>query len=137
MSPRAVGLSAAGGNLETREALSLTPSPLQAAQPLSSVTSTQETVVAESVSVEPSKSNTTAQWIFFATAESWLELRNSKDVVIWSGILKPGETQRIETPLPVRVVVGRAQVVTASLRGQPFDLKPHTQVTVARFEVKE
>jgi cytoskeleton protein RodZ len=28
-------------------------------------------------------------------------------------------------------------VVTATLRGQPFDLKPHTQVTVARFEVKE
>jgi cytoskeleton protein RodZ len=39
--------------------------------------------------------------------------------------------------LPVSVVVGRAQVVSATLRGQAFDLKPHTQVTVARFEVKE
>jgi translocation and assembly module TamB len=31
----------------------------------------------------------------------------------------------------------RNTAVTATLRGQPFDLKPHTQVTVARFEVKE
>ena len=35
------------------------------------------------------------------------------------------------------VVIGRAQAVNVTLRGQPFDLKPHTQVTVARFEVKE
>jgi cytoskeleton protein RodZ len=57
--------------------------------------------------------------------------------VLWSGVLKAGESTRIQSPLPVSVVVGRAQVVTATLRGQPFDLKPHTQVTVARFEVKE
>lgn len=137
VSPSSVGLSPAGATLETREALSPTPTSGQGAQPLSSVTSTQETAAAQSASSEPSKLNTAAQWIFSATAESWLELRNSKDVVIWSGMLKPGETQRIDSPLPVRVVVGRAQVVTVSLRGQPFDLKPHTQVTVARFEVKE
>lgn len=76
-------------------------------------------------------------WVFSASAESWLELRDSKNLVVWSGILKAGDTTRIESPLPVRVVVGRAQAVSVTLRGAAFDLKPHTQVTVARFEVKE
>jgi len=77
------------------------------------------------------------EWVFSASGESWLEVRNAQKTVLWSGVLKAGESTRIQSPLPVSVVVGRAQVVTATLRGQPFDLKPHTQVTVARFEVKE
>lgn len=76
-------------------------------------------------------------WVFKASAESWLELRDAQNVVVWSGLLKAGETTRIDSPLPVRVVVGRAQSVSVTLRGEAFDLKPHTQVTVARFEVKE
>ncbi len=77
------------------------------------------------------------EWVFAATADSWLEVRNAQKAVVWSGVVKGGESARIQSPLPVSVVVGRAQVVTATLRGQPFDLKPHTQVAVARFEVKE
>jgi cytoskeleton protein RodZ len=77
------------------------------------------------------------EWVFSASADSWLEVRNVQKAVVWSGVVKGGESTRIQSPLPVSVVVGRAQVVTATLRGQPFDLKPHTQVTVARFEVKE
>ena len=77
------------------------------------------------------------EWVFSASGDSWLEVRNAQKAVVWSGVLKAGETTRIQSPLPVSVVVGRAQVVTVTLRGQPFDLKPHTQVTVARFEVKE
>ena len=78
-----------------------------------------------------------APWVFRASAESWLELRDAQNVVVWSGLLKAGETTQIDSPLPVRVVVGRAQSVSVTLRGEAFDLKPHTQVTVARFEVKE
>lgn len=77
------------------------------------------------------------EWVFSASGDSWLEVRNVQKAVVWSGVVKAGESTRIQSPLPVSVVVGRAQVVTATLRGQPFDLKPHTQVTVARFEVKE
>jgi len=77
------------------------------------------------------------EWVFSASGDSWLEVRNAQKAVVWSGVVKAGESTRIQSPLPVSVVVGRAQVVTATLRGQPFDLKPHTQVTVARFEVKE
>jgi cytoskeleton protein RodZ len=77
------------------------------------------------------------EWVFSATSDSWLEVRNAQKAVVWIGVIKAGETTRIQSPLPVSVVVGRAHVVTATLRGQPFDLKPHTQVTVARFEVTE
>lgn len=78
-----------------------------------------------------------APWVFKASDESWLELRDARNAVVWSGLLKAGDTTRIDSPLPVRVVVGRAQSVSVTLRGEAFDLKPHTQVTVARFEVKE
>jgi cytoskeleton protein RodZ len=83
------------------------------------------------------RSNASPEWVFSASGDSWLEMRNAQKVVVWSGVVKAGESTRIQSPLPVSVVVGRAQLVTATLRGQAFDLKPHTQVTVARFEVKE
>jgi cytoskeleton protein RodZ len=79
----------------------------------------------------------TGEWVFTAREECWLELRNAQKNVVWSGVLQPGSITRIVSPVPVSVVVGRAPVVTVTWRGQPFDLKPHTQVTVARFEVKE
>lgn len=96
-------------------------------QPIESAPTSKPVV---SASAEP-------EWVFSASGDSWLEVRNAQKAVVWSGVLKAGETTRIQSPLPVSVVVGRAQVVTVTLRGQPFDLKPHTQVTVARFEVKE
>lgn len=89
-----------------------------------------------SAAVAPKSANT-VPWVFSASAESWLELRDAQNSVVWSGVLKAGETTRIDSPLPVRVVVGRAQAVSVTLRGAAFDLKPHTQVAVARFEVKE
>ena len=103
------------------------PPAASVSQPIASAPTTKPVV---SASAEP-------EWVFSASGESWLEVRNAQKAVVWSGVLKAGETTRIQSPLPVSVVVGRAQVVTVTLRGQPFDLKPHTQVTVARFEVKE
>lgn len=85
----------------------------------------------------PGRSGLSPELVFSASSDSWLEVRNAQKVVIWSGVVKPGESTRIQSPLPLSVVVGRAQVVTVTVRGQPFDLKPHTQVTVARFELKE
>jgi cytoskeleton protein RodZ len=85
----------------------------------------------------PSRVDAPHEWVFTATGDSWIEMRNPQKAVVWSGVVKAGESTRIQSPLPVSVVVGRAQLVSATFRGQPFDLKPHTQVTVARFEVKE
>jgi cytoskeleton protein RodZ len=102
--------------------------------PVLPVSPVQPSTIAATVSTP---SGAGPEWVFSATSDSWLEVRNAQKTVVWSGVVKAGESTRIQSPLPVSVVVGRAQVVTATLRGQPFDLKPHTQVTVARFEVKE
>lgn len=85
----------------------------------------------------PQSSTAGPEWVFSASDDSWLEVRNAQQAIVWSGIVKSGEAVRIQSPLPVSVVVGRAQAMAVSFRGEPFDLKPHTKVAVARFEVKE
>lgn len=74
---------------------------------------------------------------FSATNDSWIEIRNNKNQVLWSRVVHAGESVDVQYPLPVSVVVGRASAVRMTYKGQPFDLTPHTNVTVARFEVKE
>ena len=76
------------------------------------------------------------EWVFTATAESWLEVRDGQNQVLWSGILKPGESSRLQASLPVSVVVGRADALQVRFKGQAFDLTPHSKMNVARFEVK-
>jgi len=121
-------------------ATTLTPSPVPASSAVS------PTLFAASAPTPAADKNNapvkTAQsasvaWVFTASSDSWIELRNGPSAVVWSGVVKAGQSQQVQSPLPVSVVVGRAQGVSVTLRGQPFDLKPHTQVTVARFEVKE
>jgi cytoskeleton protein RodZ len=74
---------------------------------------------------------------FAASQESWIEIRDVKNQVLWSRILRAGETAQVQYPLPMRVVVGHAKAVNVTYQGKPFDLAPHTKITVARFEVKE
>jgi cytoskeleton protein RodZ len=50
--------------------------------------------------------------------------------------MKPGERESVAHGQVLRVVIGRADAVSVEVKGKPFDLKPHTQVTVARFEVQ-
>ncbi len=74
---------------------------------------------------------------FSASQDSWIEIRDGHNQVLWSRLMRSGDTAHVQYPLPLRVVVGRADAVKVSYRGKAFDLAPHTKVTVARFEVKE
>lgn len=74
---------------------------------------------------------------FVANQESWVEIRDGKNQVLWSRVMRQGETTQVQYPLPMRVVIGRANAVNVTYQGKPFDLSPHTKVTVARFEVNE
>jgi cytoskeleton protein RodZ len=74
--------------------------------------------------------------VFSAQNMSWIEVRDTQKQLVWNGVLNAGETKSLTVPLPVSVVVGRSDVIQLSVKGQPFDLKPHTQVNTARFEVK-
>ncbi len=71
-----------------------------------------------------------------ATADAWVEVRDAQGKQT-NKLLKAGESLEISPPTPFSVVIGRVAVVKATLRGEPFDLKPYAQQTVARFEVKE
>lgn len=93
--------------------------------------------ISPTTTAQLSTSSLGPEWVFSASDDSWLEVRDAQRAIVWSGIVKSGEVARIQSPLPVSVVVGRAQVMAVSFRGQPFDLKPHTRVSVARFKVEE
>lgn len=77
-----------------------------------------------------------AQLLLAATQTSLVEVRDAKNQMIWSGVLNPGDTQRLSAVDLLSVVVGRADAVQVSFKGQSIDLKPHTKANVARFEVK-
>jgi len=74
---------------------------------------------------------------FEANNDCWIEIRDGNNQVLWTRVVRAGETAQVQYPLPMNVVIGRAQAVSVTYRGKPFDLTPHTKVTVARFEVKE
>jgi cytoskeleton protein RodZ len=74
--------------------------------------------------------------LFSALNTSWIEVRGSQNQLLWNGVLNTGDSKRLQAPQPVSVVVGRADAIQVSFKGQPLDLIPHTKVNVARFEVK-
>jgi len=82
-------------------------------------------------------SSSIGQFVFNARQESWIEIRDRKNQVLWSRVLQAGQAAEVQFALPMNVVVGRAREVDVTYKGKPFDLAPHTKVTVARFEVKE
>lgn len=71
-----------------------------------------------------------------ASADTWIDVRDAKGQATGK-LLKAGDSLELSPPTPYSVVIGRAAAVKATLRGQPFDLKPHAPQSVARFEVKE
>lgn len=71
-----------------------------------------------------------------ARSDSWVEVRDAAGMVLLSKLMKAGERETIANAQTLRVVIGRADAVQVEVKGKAFDLKPHTQVTVARFEVQ-
>lgn len=88
------------------------------------------------MSPTPPASGSVPQLQFTAIENSSIEVRDAKNRVVWNGVLKAGETHRVPTPQAVNVVINRASAIQVTFKGQAFDLKPHTKVNVARFEVQ-
>ena len=107
------------------------PSSVQAPQPAAS-----SSPVASKPALMPYASGL-AEFGFVATEDSWIEIRDGNNQVLWTRVVHAGETAQVQYPLPMSVVIGRARAVSVTYKGKPFDLAPHTKVTVARFEVKE
>jgi cytoskeleton protein RodZ len=67
---------------------------------------------------------------------SWVEITDAQGVLQLRKILEPGAQVRSQGPLPLSVVLGSANDVDVSVRGQRLDVSAMTKANVARFEVK-
>jgi len=74
-------------------------------------------------------------FVLRAVEASWVQVTGSSGRVLVQRSLQPGEVVALSADFPLTVVVGRADTVEVSLRGQAFDMTPHTRNNVARFEV--
>ncbi|MBS0466369.1 MAG: DUF4115 domain-containing protein [Proteobacteria bacterium] len=71
-----------------------------------------------------------------AHKESWVQVRNGAGKVVLQKALAAGDSYSPEGDPPWRVVIGRADAIEVTVRGQPMDLKAVSRENVARFEVK-
>ncbi|MDD2919581.1 RodZ domain-containing protein [Rhodoferax sp.] len=67
---------------------------------------------------------------------SWVEVTDAKGLLLLRKTLAPGEQIRLAGALPLSVVLGRADEVEVSVRGQRLDVTAKTRDNVARFEVE-
>jgi cytoskeleton protein RodZ len=74
--------------------------------------------------------------VFKGKSDSWVEVKTSTGVVVFSQLVRAGETHQVKAEPLLNVVIGMADGVDVQLRGQPFDLTPFSRGAVARFEVK-
>ena len=68
--------------------------------------------------------------------ESWVEVRDAHNKVIFAKLNKAGREEYVTGLPPFRVVVGNARGVRLSYDDKPIDLAPHTGVTVARLTLE-
>jgi len=106
-------------------------SPLEAASKAADA-SVGSAVVAE-LSASPAQP---AMLELSARGEAWVEVIDATGLPKLRKILINGEVVRVAGQLPMSVTVGRADVVSVSVRGKPFDLAPLVRENIARFEVK-
>lgn len=74
--------------------------------------------------------------VFHFEGESWIEVRDAGGAIVYSGINGAGATRTVQGKPPFALVVGNAKQVSLDYRGQPYDLKPHVRVSVARFTLE-
>jgi cytoskeleton protein RodZ len=68
--------------------------------------------------------------------DAWVEVVDANGVVRVRKILTAGESTTASGPLPLSVVVGRADATEVEIRGKAFSLDKIAKDNVARFEVK-
>ena len=68
--------------------------------------------------------------------DAWVEVRERTGAVVFSQLVKSGETHVVKGLPVLTVVVGLSDAVEVQVRGQSLDLTPFSRGAVARFEVK-
>jgi cytoskeleton protein RodZ len=74
--------------------------------------------------------------VFRFEIESWVEIRDRNDKVIFSKLNRAGSEERVVGAPPLKLVVGNARGVRLNYGDQLVDLSPHIGVTVARLTLQ-
>jgi cytoskeleton protein RodZ len=74
--------------------------------------------------------------LFRFETESWVEIRDRNDKVIFSKLNRPGAEERVSGTPPLKLVVGNARGVRLNYGNENIDLTPHIGVTVARLTLQ-
>lgn len=74
--------------------------------------------------------------VFKTRGPSWIEVTDGKGAIQIRRTIQQGETVGVSGPLPLSVVIGRADNTEVQVRGKPFPLESFAADNVARFEVK-
>jgi cytoskeleton protein RodZ len=71
-----------------------------------------------------------------AIGDSWVEVVDGAGVSQVQRMFRTGDVLSFSATPPYSVVLGRADQVQVTVRGQPFDVSPHARNSVARFQVR-
>lgn len=82
---------------------------------------------------KPQAATSTAQLNFEIVRESWIEVRDRDEKVVFSQRLLAGSQKIVSGDGPLSLTIGYAPGVKLQWRGQPIDLEPHTRGDVARL----
>lgn len=77
-----------------------------------------------------------AELHFVFETDSWVEIRDRNDRILFSQLNPAGGEYRMQGRRPLSLVIGNARGVRLTQDGQVFDLAPHTRVEVARFTIE-
>jgi cytoskeleton protein RodZ len=103
--------------------------PSTAARPAQSASSPVTTLV-------QGKSTRSGVIVFRTQGPSWVEVTDADGGIQIRRTINVGEVVGVSGPLPLSVVVGRADMTEVEVRGKPFALPAVSRENVARFEVK-
>lgn len=90
-------------------------------------------LAAPAVAAAPAAAADNAQLRFVFTKESWVEVRDRDNKVVYSQRSPAGSEQSVGGQGPLSLVIGNATGVKLFWRGQAIDLAPHTKGEVARL----
>ena len=65
--------------------------------------------------------------------EAWIEVKDANDRMLVSSLNAAGSERLVRSRGPLTVVIGNAAHVQVVHNNQPFDLTPHTKLSIARF----
>jgi len=69
------------------------------------------------------------------SAESWVEVQDSRGQMLLSRTVQPGETVGLNGAMPLRLTIGNAAVTQLTFRGRAVDLAASTRDNVARLQL--